>query len=400
MLKKIICILLLIFVSGCTKKEEIKKPNIIQPMNDVLIMSEINDELKNRLIDVNGKDLNNYQFKSLYKNVYSNDLKDIDGRIVRLTSNDILLLQVMSISCNHCHDLLMEIQNYDHSDYKWIIYFDNGTDEEVKKLLDESEFELPEDVTILSKDKGLSEYVRKELGLEIYPSSIFYKNDVLSFVYGGNYDSVQFAKLKDIGFKHPIEKSEFIVDGEDVIDKAIGILDVEKQISETNRNRIKEFIPDSKYRDVLYSEIGQSVDFSVLNNVHSSIYLNEVEDYGEYQNSDLVILLSDVKEKEDIEFLNALIDEDYEYLCIFNDSFYSSSDKYLDSGIKLSSKCASSLAAIPEFINNIRIDDYPSALYIKDGVIMGLYPNIKDKETYKKAIDLFIVNPIAYVENN
>lgn len=400
MLKKLICILLLIFVSGCTKKEEIKKPNIIQPMNDVLIMSEINDELKNRLIDVNGKDLNNYQFKALYKDVYSNDLKDIDGRIVRLTSNDNLLLQVMSISCNHCHDLLTEIQNYDHSDYKWIIYFDNGTDEEVKVMLEESEFELPEDVAILSKDKGLSEYVRKDLGLEIYPSSIFYKNDVLNFVYGGNYDLSQFEKLKDIGFKHPIDKSELIVDGENVIEKAIGILDVEKQISETNRNRIKGLIPDSKYRDVLYSEIGQSVDFSILNNVHSSIYLNEVEDYGEYQNKELIVLLSDVKEKEDVEFLNTLIDEEYEYLCIFNDSFYSSSDKYLDSGIKPSCKCASSLAAIPEFINEVIIDDYPAAIFVKDGVIMGLCPNIKDKETYKKAIDLFMVNPIAYVDNN
>ncbi|MDO4197578.1 MAG: hypothetical protein Q4D13_01145 [Erysipelotrichaceae bacterium] len=390
---------MLILCTACNSKEEIIKEELIAPANDSFVMAMIPDNLYQRLNN-NNLHLENYEFKALYKDIYASDLTDINNHIIRLTSRKKVLIEVLSISCSHCQELLNDINSYNCNEYDLILYFDNGNADEVNELI--QDIAIDEDIIIIPKNDGLSRYIREDLKLEKYPTSLFYVDDILSFCFGGTFDDKQFETMKDLGFDNPIDKETFIIDGNNIIDMCRNISDVKDDLSTENQNKLKDAVISDEAVDMTYSLMSKPVDFNDLNNVNSLIYLNEIEDYAYYQDKDVIIFFPTVESDEDIDFINSLMEENstYEYFAIMDDSFYSNSDRYLNLNHKLNCKVASSLAAIPSFLNDIYIVNKPSALFIKNGIMMGICIEIKDNETFKKATDIFIDNPIAYVSNN
>ena len=61
----------------------------------------------------------------------------------------------------------------------------------------------------------------------------------------------------------------------------------------------------------------------------------------------------------------------------------------------------SNLGKIPNDLQVIQFENYPSALFMENGIITGIYSSIKDEESFSKAVDIFLSdNCIAYKKNN
>ena len=100
MFKKILIVLMIFFLCSCEKKEEVKE-EYIDPVRDIFIFDEIDEELQTKIKKANlNKDFENYQFKMLFKDVYGGDVKDINDNTINFTDYEKLkIVKIYYICC-------------------------------------------------------------------------------------------------------------------------------------------------------------------------------------------------------------------------------------------------------------------------------------------------------------
>ena len=403
--------MLLVFaLSGCKPQEEEPVEEIIEyvdPVRDIFIYSALDSSVQYRISKANGnKEYSNYQFKMLFKDVYEGELHDINGNKVDLKEYDKLIVEVVSVECSHCKKQNENVGSFvDHFDGTFIQYFNVGDEDEIKQFYED--IKIPEDLIIISRDEGFKDYFLNELGLKKYPSMLAYYDGKVSFMNDGETDIIGFREFCNIAFEERLNKEDFIDrDGNDLLNINRTIDDVKNDLSIVNQNRISELDNDEYSEELTYSLMSQKVDFTKMSNKKSDIYINEIDDFTIYQDDELVLLytfLRDNSETDKVDFINELIEDnpDLSFIVILIEGMESSSAALKNMKVKFDCPVVSTLGYIPVDFFRFSIAGYPTAVFVNKGTFTGGYSNIKDKETFKKATEIFLGEGcVAYKVNN
>lgn len=411
MLKKFFIVLIsFILVSCATNNEEEKLiDEYIAPVKDVFLFDELDNDLKQRIRDANGNSaFQNYQFYMLGKDIYENDLLDINGNIINFNNYDSFILEVLSTTCSHCKDSLENnLDSLLDLDVTIIQYFNVGDVDDIKNLYEDIDRSIPSNIIVIGKDEGLDDYLRHDIGIERYPTLISYKDKKISFSSIGDMDEESFKSYYEISFNNPLKKEDLIdSESNDLLSLNRSVDDVKNDLSVENQNKINDLDNDGYTIEATYKLMGKSVDFTKMSNDKSSPYISEVDDFTIYEDSDLVLLytfLKDETQSERIEYINELIasNDEVEYLLILIEGIDNSSSVYKKMDTKANCPVVSVEGYIPQDFFIIGITSYPTALFIRDGVYTGAYSNIENTIKFNQAIEMFLGgNCISLVRNN
>ena len=407
--KKLILLLMVFLLIGCVPKEEVIEEPIeyIDPVKDVFIFSKLDSGTQYRIKKANGnKDYSNYQFAILFKDVYEKDVEDINGNTINLTDYDKLIVEIVSVDCAHCKKQMESIGDFVNGfDGTFIQYFNIGDKEEIIQFYDD--IEIPENLIIISRDEDLKEYFLHELGLKKYPSMLGYYEGKVSFMIDGETDIIGFREFCDLAFKERLEKEDFIDrDGNDLLNINRNIDDVKNDLSIENQNKISELDNDGYTEELTYTLMSKKVDFTIMSNKKSDIYINEIDDFTVYEDDELVLIytfLRDNSQVDRVDFINGLIEDnpDLSFIVILIEGAESSSAALNNMKMKFKCPVVSTLGYIPSDFFKFSIAAYPTAVFVDKGTFTGAYSNIKDKETFKKATSIFLSEGcVAYKINN
>lgn len=414
MLKKIFVLSLLFLLVACNanKQEVIEIKDYIDPAKDVFLFDEIDENLKEIIKKANGnKDYNNYQFKMLNKEVYKDNLKDIDGNDFCFINDSIssYVLEIVSVDCSHCKDMVKShIQYMNDSNIKTIQYFNVGDKQDILDFYLELDIDIPNNITIIPHDDGMNDYIKNELKAESYPSLIAYYNNKVSFMEYGDINEEELEAFYQLGFNNTllIDNSLKDINGNDLLSLDRSIEDVEESLSDENINKLESLDNNNKTKDMTLKIIGTKCNYDEISNDKSSIHINEIGDYSVYKNKDVVLLYTYFRSTDDtdrIDFINSLIESnsEVEYIVVLIEGLEPTSSIYKSMNKKFKAKVTSVLGYTPEDFFKFGISDYPTALFIEKGTFTGAYSNIDGIDNFNKAIDMFIGdNSIALKTNN
>lgn len=414
MIKKIILLLIVLFLGGCAKQEEAVIPEektceYIDPEKDVLIYSLINDDLKKRIRAANcNLEFKNFQFGMLFKDIYDGELTDINGNTFRLSDNDEIIVEVVSSQCSHCRRQLEVINGLiEDTDIPFVQYFNVGEKDEILDLYKEENVKISDKLSIVSRDEAFKDYLRQYLKIETYPTVLTFRNGKVSFVSTGELNDDSFASLLEIGFSDPLRPEDFVdEEGNDLLKSSRSIDEVRADLSAENLEALRELDNDDYTEELTLRLMGKKVDFTKAANQPSEIYYGEVDDYTVYQDRKLAVFytyLRDETETDKVVFINELIseNEDIDYLVVLIEGLESSSSALRKMKQRFNCPVVSVLGDLPDDMFGFGIVNYPTAVFIDRGTYTGAYSNIKDSSFFGKAVDLFLSDKcIACKENN
>ena len=394
---------------GCSAKEEVIEDDIeyIDPVKDVFIFSALDSAVQYRIAKANGnRDYNNYQFKMLFRDVYENDLQDIDGNSINLKDYDKLIVEVVSADCAHCRKQNEYIDDFlNFFDGTFIQYFNVGDKNEILEFYEGTK--IPEDLIIISRDEGFKDYLLQGLGLKKYPSMLGFYDQKVSFMADGETDIIGFREFCSIAFDERLDENDFIdKDGNDLLKINRTVDDVKNDLSIENQNKIKELDNDDYTEELTYKLMSKKVNFTDMSNKKSDVFINEIDDFTLYQDKELVLFytfLRDNSQVDRVDFINSLIEDnpDLSFIVILIEGAESSSAALNNMKIKFKCPVVSTLGYIPKDFFSFAIAAYPSAVFVNKGTFSGAYSNIKDKQTFKKATTVFLGEEcVAYKSNN
>lgn len=406
MFKKILIVLMIFFLCSCEKKEEVKE-DYIDPVRDIFIFDEIDEDLQTKIKKANlNKDFENYQFKMLFKDVYGGDVKDINDNTINFTDYEKLIIEVVSVNCSHCRKQLHEIDNMVNSfDGYFIQYFNVGSKQEVLDLYEEENVEINENVIIVLRNEDFLDYLKNYLNIEGYPTLLSFNNYQLSFVVLGEMNEETFDDYLNISFEDTLKYEDLLDEnGNDIRKDSRSIDDVRNDLSDENLEKLRSIDNDKYSEELTLKLIGRNIDFNDLSGTKKDAYRSDIEDFSIYENSKLVVFyigLND-EDEERIEFINSLTTNDeYEYLVFLIEGMNHSSMVLEDMDIDFNCKVVSNLGVIPDDLDNFGVVAYPTAIFIDKSTICGAYSNISDLETFNDALNMFLSeDSIAYKRNN
>lgn len=406
MIKKVLIVLLCLFLSGCNQKQEIKEIEYIDPVKDVFIFSELDNALKYRIQKANlNKEFENYQFKMLFKDVFDKTVKDINDNDVDLKGIDNLVVEVVSVKCEHCRKQIHNVQDFIKDGVTFVQYFNVGRREDILKLYEEEGVSVPENLICIGESHMFDDYLRNNLKIKQYPTLLCFKEGKNTFSVVGEINSNNIDNIYDIAFNDYLTEDDFVYDGINVIDTDRGIDDVIASLSEENKKALESIDNDGHTCDLTYKYIGKKIDLDDMNN-GAPAYYSEVEDFTVMNDDKYILLytqLDNNNDDEKIDFINSLINKDdkYKYIVVLNEGAFSSSQILSQNKNRFNCPVVSNLGKIPHNLQNIPIGSYPSAVFVDYGVITGIYSNISDEDNFVKALDLFLSEKsIAYKDNN
>ena len=400
---------MVLFLSGCRPQEEPIEENIeyIDPVKDIFIFSALDSTTQYRIKKANGnKEYSNYQFDMLFKDVYSKPVQDISGNIINLSDYEKLIVEVVSVECSHCKKQNESIDKFTaYFDGTLVQYFNVGDREEIMQFYGDTP--IPEDLIVISRDDDFKDYIMDELGLKKYPSTLAYYEGKLSFMCDGETDIIGFRELCTIGFEERLSEEDFLDrDGNDLLKANRSVEDVKNDLSEENRSRISELDNDTYTQELTYSLMSKKVDFTRISNKKSSVYINEIDDFTIYEDKQLVLLytyLRDNSQVDRVDFINELIEDnpDLSFIVVLIEGAESSSAALNSMNTRFRCPIVSVLGYIPDDFFKFGITAYPTAVFVDKGTFTGAYSNIRDKETFKKATETFLGEKcVAYKKNN
>ena len=400
---------MVLFLSGCRPQKEPIEENIeyIDPVKDIFIFSALDSTTQYRIRKANGnKEYSNYQFDMLFKDVYSRPVQDISGNTINLADYEKLIVEVVSVECSHCKKQNESIDKFTAYFYGTLVqYFNVGDREEIMQFYGNTP--IPEDLIVISRDEGFKDYIMDELGLKKYPSTLAYYEGKLSFMCDGETDIIGFRELCTIGFEERLSEEDFLDrDGNDLLKANRSVEDVKNDLSEENRSRISELDNDTYTQELTYSLMSKKVDFTRISNKKSSVYINEIDDFTIYEDKQLVLLytyLRDNSQVDRVDFINELIEDnpDLSFIVVLIEGAESSSAALNSMNTRFRCPIVSVLGYMPDDFFKFGITAYPTAVFVDKGTFTGAYSNIRDKETFKKATETFLGEKcVAYKKNN
>jgi len=415
MIKKICLILLCLLLVSCSKETKdqvidnvIENESIyVEPIKDAFLFSELNDSTKqrwNKIIESNkATSVENYQLTMLFKETLDYDFLDIDGNTINLNNYDHLLLEVVSYTCNHCKNEIVDYMNdiaNEFDDVAIIQYFDKGSKQDILDFYSELNISIPENIIIVSEDDKLHDYIKYELETELYPTFIFFNKQKVSFNMIGEMTYVSYKKAYDIAFDNVLTNQDLVnSDGVDIFTLSRSEEEVKSDLSKENQNKVSYL-----GEELVYKVMGNTLNFyDVLDG--SDRYISTIQDFTYYKDKDLVLIyeqLKDESETDKIEFINSLLsDKSVEYIVVLIEGFESSSNIYNKMDVKLDCPVVSILGRMPKDFYKFGLSRYPSALFVQNGVFTGAYVGIKDNKNFSTSIDTYLKDTsIALKKNN
>ena len=409
-MKKFLTVLMIVLLAACTKEDtEPVKEEYIDPVKDVFIFAEADSFLQERLKEANnGFDYRNFQFEMLFKDIYEKEITDIEGNTYDLSQYENVILQIVSVECEHCHrqiEIIDELVN--ETDALFIQYFNVGTAPEIKNLYHELYQKIPEDICIVERDEGIKDYIKDYLKIEKYPTMICFKNGKVSFCAEGETDPETFIRINQIGFTDVIRKEELIdAQGRDLLSLCHSKEDVKNSLSIENQKKIETLDHDSYTEDLTYQLIGNSLDFSRTGGSSSDIYISDISDFMPYEKEELVLIytyLRDNSETDKVDFINELIDSNssVKYIVVLIEGAESSSAALRNMNTGFHCPVVSVLGYMPDDFFRFGLIAYPTAVFVEKGVFAGAYSDIENKEKFNQAIEMFLgEGSLAYKKNN
>lgn len=400
-------IVLLVFLCACSSTE--KKEEYIDPVRDVFIYTELNEDVQERLKEANaGEEYENYQFRMLGNDVYKGKVTDIYGDPADLSAYEKIFFEIVSVKCQHCRRQLHEVgEMLKYGDVKFVQYFNVGTPEDIMNFYAEEGLAIPEDIIVIAKDSEIEEYIRYDLKIQKYPTLICFENGKVSFDMVGELDSETLKKIHEIAFIDPIDKNDLKnSEGTYVPDLLRTADDVREELSTGNLERLRELDNDELSEELTLELIGRSFDPTVYRTVNNSVYYSEIEDYSLYLDRPLVLIyecLENRLQKDRVTFINELIasESGLDFIVVLNEGTGSSSQILRNMDVVFSCPVVSMLAAIPDDLISYEITEFPSAVFINKGTFTGAYSNIAGIDEFHQAVELFLGDAsIAYKRNN
>lgn len=392
-------------MSGCTRKEE--KLEYIDPVRDIFIFGELATDTQTKLKQANANnEFRNYQFLMLGDDAYAKTLKDINDNDVNMNEYDRVMLEIVSVKCSHCRKQLHELEKMmSFDDVMFIQYFNVGNKQEILKVYEEEGIEIPDNLMIIEHDMDFEDYIRYYLKIENYPTIITYDNGKVVFDTYGEHDENSIDRIYEISFVDPIIEDDLCdAEGNKLLDILRTSDDVKNDLSADNQKKLEDL--GKKSEELTLKLMSKSFDPTVYKKTNNTIYYNEIEDYSDLMEEEVVVLyesLTDDTAKEKVEFVNNLIaaDQDKSYILVLDEGADSSSEILRNMQTRFNCPVVSLLSRIPDDLMIYDINDFPSALFINKGTITGTYLNIKDSESFTNAINMFLGNEsIALKKNN
>ena len=411
MMKKLVSVLLIVFLSACSHESQTEpvKEEYIDPVRDVFIFSAADPDLQIRLKEANnGFDFRNYQFEMLFMDIYAKQITDIDGNTYDLSRYENIVLQIVSTECEHCHRQIEIIDGFiSETDALFIQYFNVGTASEIRQLYHELYQKIPEELCIVERDEDLKDYIKDYLKIEKYPTLVCFRNGKVSFCAEGETDPETFILINRIGFTDPIQKEELVdSQGRDLLSLSRSPEEVKNSLSIENQKRIEELDHDSYTEELTYQLIGNPLDFTNTAGSSDGIYVSDIGDFSPYEQEELVLIytyLRDNSETDKVEFINELIDsnESVKYIVVLIEGAESSSAALRNMKITFHCPVVSILGYMPDDFFRFGLIAYPTAVFVEKGVFAGAYSNIENKEKFNQAIEMFLgEGSLAYKKNN
>ena len=409
-MKKLLSILLIVLLAACTKEDtEPVNEECIDPVRDVFIFAEADSSLQERLKEANnGFDYRNFQFEILFKDIYDKQITDIKGNTYDLSQYEDIVLQVVSVDCEHCHRQIEMIDVFlDETDALFIQYFNVGTASEIKSLYHELYQKIPEDICIVERDEDIKNYIKDYLKLEKYPTLVCFKNGKVSFCAEGETDPETFVKINQIGFIDLIKREDLVdAQGRDLLSLNHSLEDVKNSLSIENQEKITELDHDGYTEELTYQLIGNPLDFTKTGGSASEIYFSDISDFKPYEQEELVLIytyLRDNSETEKVDFINELIDsnDSVKYIVVLIEGAESSSAALRNMNTVFHCPVVSVLGYMPDDFFRFGLIAYPTAVFVEKGVFAGAYSDIENKEKFNQAIEMFLGDgSLAYKKNN
>ena len=410
MFKKIVVLILLFCLSGCGGSEDIQEEvfvneeEYIDPLNDIFIFGELDRSEQDLLKQANGgREMANYQFRMMFKDIFSRQLTSIEGETVVLSEMDQLCIEVVSVDCSHCRKQLSLINEFiEASSGTFIQYFNVGDAVQIREMYAQEGVEIPKDLIIIAHDDRFDDYLRFQLGIRSYPTMLFFKQDELKLCISGESETSAFTQADQLAFTDQLSEEHL----KQIISLNRTADDVKADLSEQNKKLLEELDNDDYTCELTYQLLGKKADYAVKGSGNSGLYVNEVADFDYYRDKKVVAIytyLRDNSETDKVKFINSLIDHeaDVEYLIVLIEGMESSSAAYRNMNIRFECPVVSVLSAIPDDLFSFGIAAYPSAVFVDRGVFTGAYSNIQDKEKMAEAQRIFLSEEsIAYKRNN
>ena len=276
MLKKLLIVLLSLLLISCEKEviedkkeEEIIESKFIDPIKDVFLCDELNENIKNKWMEIintdGGRGISNYQIEMLFKDIYEGELIDINGNTVDLNSYDKLVFNFVSTECGACKQEISECINdlvNEYEDVTFIQYFGIGEKEDILNMYSSLNVTIPDNLIIIAHNDDFHNYMKYDLKAEMYPTFVFFNAQKVSLVLTSKLSLKAYKKAYDLAFENPIRIEELInKDGIYLFDLNRIILEVPK-----NNEFLDSLLQGSPYGWASYTKVGFSGNLLNLGN--------------------------------------------------------------------------------------------------------------------------------------
>lgn len=384
-------------------KDVISASNFIEPTSEDNIFEYLNDDTKDLLYKANDdKDVDTSVLKNLGKDLLEGTFIDYSGNTINLSDykDSKLVIEVVAYWCSHCKEQALKynedlLNNMD--DVIFIQYFASGDKEEIEAFYKDIDLDVPSNIIIGINDDDLTNNIILNYSLEYTPTFFFFNKGELNWESVGTISSDQYNLFKDVAFNNALDLSTLKdADGKDILDYIRDEEDVKNDLSSANYTKLEALDNDGYTVDLTLKYIGSNAN--LLNQLSDDSSFTAEANLENYNNSELIVIFIDEYNNNYIDLINNFTanNKDINVVVVNN------SDENNDTIANLlDAPLVSIMNQVPEIFNEISFSSYPSALFIKEGTITGVYSNIKSSDKLLEAYNIFLTdNSVALLANN
>ena len=406
-MKKILTILMLFLLCACNEKEliddNIENNNFIEPVSEIEVFEYLNDDTYNLLYKANDYEiLDTISLKNLGKDLVDYTLYDYYGNVVNLNDykDTKLVIELVTSNCSYCkNEAMTYIDDLKEGlgDITLIQYFMIGDSDGINSFYKEIEKDIPSNIIVIPCVKDFSSLIQKTYDLKATPTFLFFTNGKLSWYRVGLTSTNELNMFYDIAFENALDLNALVdKEGKSIFSYLRTSEDVKNELSDKNYQKLLDLDNDEYTISMTLDNIGKTFDFYDQLDDESS-FTSEVN-FLDYLDSDLMIVFVEDLSGEQVLMLNSFYQNNKDIEIIVLDT---SDEDTKEKADKLDAKVVSIMNQIPSFLNEIDFVAYPSCLYIKEGIITGVYSNIESLEKLEESVDIFLKDTcIALTKNN
>ncbi len=407
-MKKLILILLLLFVCACSNgannsDKQVAKEEFIEPVEQKDAFEFLNNEAQTVLKSANSNNaLSNKALINMGQSLPDVSLTTVENELIDLNTyqDKKIIIEVVSVYCSHCREqaYMFNDEILDKlDDVTFIEYFIDGDIDSIKAFYKEINKDIDNRILAVVKNDDFNNYIKVTLDVDVTPTFLFYNNNSLTFYKEGTTDIEAFDNLYDVALNNGFDLSNLIdEDGNSIFTHIRTIDDVINDLSADNYNALEQLDNDDSTVTLTLNNMGTKFDFYSQYSDEST-FTSEVE-FSSYANCDLMIVRVSEYNEEIFDILNAFYKDNNDVELVVVNMSDEDNEKMAD---KLDMPLCSILNQIPKKLDEENLGNSPACIFVKQGIITGIYSNINTLDNLIIAKNLFLTDSsIALVKNN